>query len=78
MDQYVILKHLAQARRHVIIGEIHLARQCELIAELERDGHDANEAKRLFAQFLVMQSLHLEDCRRLEQELENIESGAAR
>jgi len=76
MDRYVIAQHLAQARRHVAAGELHLARQHEIIAELERDGHDANEAKRLLAQFIVMQALHLEDCRRLERELENIDSGA--
>jgi hypothetical protein len=55
---------------------MHLARQHEIIAELERDGHDASEAKRLLAQFIVLQALHLDDCRRLERKLENIECGA--
>ncbi|MGB8629960.1 MAG: hypothetical protein WCD69_11295 [Xanthobacteraceae bacterium] len=74
MNRYILLQHLARARQHVAIGEVHLARQYEIIAEFERDGHDAAEAKRLLAQFIVMQALHIEDCRRLERDLEKIES----
>src|SRR5215475_12175443 len=71
-DRYVILQHFAQARRHMTIGEAHLARQYEIIAELERDGHDVNEAKKLFAKFIVVQAMHLEECRRLERELKTL------
>jgi hypothetical protein len=78
MNRYLMVRYLAQARRHVAVGEMHLARQCEIIAELERDGHNAVEAKKLFAQFIVMQALHIEDCRRMERDLENIESGQTR
>jgi hypothetical protein len=31
----------------------------EIIVELERDGHDSKEAKKLFAQFLIMQACTL-------------------
>jgi hypothetical protein len=71
MNRYRTLQRLAQARHHVAIGEMHLARQYEIICEFERDGHDATEAKKLLAQFIVMQSLHIDDCRRLERELES-------
>lgn len=73
MDRKLKLAHLAQARHHVAQGEEHIARQTRLVAELERDGHDAGEARRLLAQFIVMQSLHIEDCNRLEAELSDLE-----
>jgi hypothetical protein len=77
MDRYLILRHLAQARQHQAIGEAHLARQHEIIVELERDGHDSKEAKKLFAQFLIMQAMHIEHCSQLERELAEIESEPA-
>jgi hypothetical protein len=45
MDRALLLQHLAQAERHVAEGEQHLLRQEELIAELDRDGHDTEEAR---------------------------------
>jgi hypothetical protein len=35
---------IAQAEEHIADGEQRIARQRELIAELERDGHDTKEA----------------------------------
>ena len=69
MDRRLKLAHLAQARRHVAEGEDHVARQTKLVAELVRDGHDAGAARRLLALFIVMQSMHIDDCNRLEAEL---------
>lgn len=74
MDRRLKLAHLAQARHHVAQGEEHVARQTKLVAELERDGHDTSEARRLLAQFIIMQSMHIEDCNRLEAELANEEA----
>ena len=74
MDRRLKLAYLAQARHHVAQGEEHVARQTRLVAELERDGHDAGEARRLLAQFIVMQSMHIDDCKRLEAELSNEET----
>ena len=68
MDQQLKPRHLVQARQHVAQGEEHIAQQTRLVAELERDGHDAMPARRLLAQFIVMQSMHIEDCERLERE----------
>jgi hypothetical protein len=41
MDRALLL----QAERHVAEGEQHLLWQEELIAELDRDGHDTEEAR---------------------------------
>ena len=40
---------LVQAERHVTLGEHHIARQREIIAKLERNGHDSTKAKELLA-----------------------------
>lgn len=69
MDRRRKLAYLARARQHVAQGEEYIARQRALVAELERDGHDPNEARRLLAKFIVMQSMHLDDCNRWEAEL---------
>jgi hypothetical protein len=47
MDRAIIQDHLAQAERHVSQGERHLSRQREIIADLERDGHDSSVAQAL-------------------------------
>lgn len=69
MHRWKKLAHVTQARHHVAQGEEHIARQTRLVAELERDGHDANEARRLLAKFIVMQSMHIDDCARREAAL---------
>jgi hypothetical protein len=66
MDRRITLNHVAQARHHLEEGEAHIARQRELVAELERDWHDASDARRLLAQFIVMQTMHMDDCERLD------------
>ncbi|NKF34528.1 hypothetical protein HER21_49810, partial [Pseudomonas sp. BGM005] len=47
MDRAMVEKHLQQAREHVASGELHLARQREIVAELISRGADVMEAKRL-------------------------------
>lgn len=69
MDRTVILEHLAQARRHVVQGERHIARQREIVAELERKGQDALAARDLLDSFEALQVLHIADRDRLEEEL---------
>jgi len=65
----MLLDHLAQARRHIAEGELHVARQRELVAKLERDAHDARQARQTLNQFEELQQLHLADRDRLEKEL---------
>lgn len=73
MDRRLKLAYLARARHHVAQGEEHIARQTALVAELERDGHDPNEARRLLARFIVMQAMHIDDCNRWEAEVSDEE-----
>ena len=44
MDRDTTLAHLALAEKNVALGERHIARQEQLVAELDRDGHDTREA----------------------------------
>ncbi len=70
MDRSMLLHHLDLAKRHVAIGEKNVARQRAVVAELERDGHDASEARRLLAEFEQLQSMHIQDRDRLLKELD--------
>src|SRR5262245_35859483 len=51
IDRKILERHLQRAEKHVALGQEHLIRQRERIAQLERDGHDAVEARKLLAQF---------------------------
>ena len=69
MDRQMIADHLAQAERHVTLGEKNIERQKAIIAELEIDGHDTARARKTLQQFLELQVLHMEDRERLAQAL---------
>ena len=51
--------YLAKVERHVAQGERHSARQREIIAELDRDGHDTAQSKALVATFEISQALRV-------------------
>ena len=70
MDRAILLERLAQAERHVAEGLQHIARQRTVIANLERHGHDTNQARGLLAQFQSTQALHIADRDQLKKELE--------
>ncbi len=70
MDRHMLLEHLAKANEHVLLGERHVRRQRELVAELERDGHDTTGARKLLEQFEKLQAMHEADRDRIERELE--------
>ena len=59
MDRTLLEEHLAQARRHIRLGQEHIKRQKELVTELERDGHDVSEPKRLLDLFREIQLMHV-------------------
>src|SRR5215469_17196059 len=61
MDQGALQQHLAQAERHIARGVVHLARQRELIAKLDRAGHDTEEARAILDTLMETQVLHLQD-----------------
>ncbi len=60
------------AGRHVAQGEQLIARQQEIVAELESGGQDASGAKQLLASFQGILQLHIADRDRLEKELGDI------
>jgi hypothetical protein len=64
MDQ-ALQQHLAQTERHIARGEVHLARQRALIAELDRAGHDTEEARAILDSLMETQVLHEQDRERL-------------
>jgi uncharacterized protein HemY len=63
-------RHLAQAEHHVAQGEKNTARQRQIIAELERGGHDLKIAQDLLAHLESMQTSHIIDRDRLRAQLE--------
>ena len=69
MDRALLLQHLAQAERHIVLGEEHLTIQEALIADLERDGHDTEGAKEVLATMLQSQAVHVETRDRILREL---------
>ncbi|WP_342737428.1 hypothetical protein [Bradyrhizobium sp. B117] len=69
MDRAILVEHLNQARRHAAMGEHHLARQEQLIAELDQDGHDTAAAMSVLATLRRTQELHELDVKRLLGEL---------
>jgi len=54
---------------HVRRGEVHVARQRQRIATLDRDGHDSRRAQDLLALFEDTQALHVEHRDRLQRGL---------
>jgi DNA-directed RNA polymerase subunit F len=71
-DRATILRHLEQARRLITQGEQYVAHQREIVAQLERDGHDTYEAKRLLDQLQQFHALQVADRDRLENELREV------
>ncbi len=58
MNRAALLQHLAQAEDHIATSEKNVRRQRELIAELERDGHDIAVARKLLSEFEKLQAMH--------------------
>jgi len=57
MDRVLWKRFLAQTEEHILEAERTLSRQREVIAELERDGHDSQSARELLTQFEAMLAL---------------------
>jgi hypothetical protein len=47
MSRETLARHLAQAEARVAVGQKHIGRQKEIIAELDAVGHDAETARAL-------------------------------
>jgi hypothetical protein len=69
MDRAMVEASLAQAERHVGEGARRVERQREIVADLNRDGHDAEEALRLLKQFKDLQAMNIADRDRLQRQI---------
>jgi hypothetical protein len=68
MDRIMLIHHLAQAEEHVASSRRAIIRQRELVLDLERDGQDTGEARRLLATFEDLERLHVADRERVLKE----------
>jgi hypothetical protein len=69
MDRAVWQEHLAQIERQIVEAEKRVARQREIVEQLEGDGHRATAARGLLAAFERLLAMHLADRQRLRREL---------
>ena len=77
MNHTELVERLKQARRHVVEGQICLARQREIIARLGRDGHPTGRALRLLREMERAQSMRMSSAELHYSELEYREQLAA-
>lgn len=84
MDTHLVRAHraklehrLALAERHVQVGEAQIAKQRELVAELERCGYDSAIARATLKQAEQLQKRHLNDRDILRSELAFWDEAAA-
>jgi hypothetical protein len=68
-DRNILSQHLAEAEEYVASGQRIVARQRELVAQLERDGHDSRQARELLAEFEATLGYQIDDRNRLRAEL---------
>ena len=59
MDREMTLAHLAKAEKNVVLGERHVEHQEQIVADLDRDGHDTSQALALLAVFRRLQAEHV-------------------
>jgi hypothetical protein len=71
METAMLVEHLKQAERHVLTGAFLIARQRELISELEQRGSGdlASRGAELLALFEEIQAMHVADLLRLQTKL---------
>jgi hypothetical protein len=69
MDREMLKRHLAQAEEHIAMGDKNIARQREVIVQLERDGHDTASARNFLREFEQLQPMHIAERERLLREL---------
>ena len=65
----MLRQHLAQTERHLEEGERHVARQRDVVAELERADRDSRAAKMLLRHIEAWLALRVADRDRLRKEL---------
>jgi len=69
MDRATLIKRLAEVESLVMLGEVIVAQQHQLIADMERDGMDTRMARQLLVEFEETLSLHIAGRDQLKAEL---------
>jgi hypothetical protein len=69
MDWTALENTRAATERHPAEAEHQVANQRELVAALERDGHDADQPTKVLAQFEEVLAMHIANRDRLRKEL---------
>jgi len=69
MDRARLQQHLVDAEQHVADGAQHITKQESLIAQLDRDGHDTMEAKKVLDTLRRTQALLVERRNHILREL---------
>jgi hypothetical protein len=59
MERTTLEDDLSRAEAHVANGQKRIAQQHEIIAELDREGHDTVSARELLATFEKTQAMHV-------------------
>lgn len=62
-------RHLQETEAHIVLGEGHIAKQINIIAELERHQHDASRARLFLSVLEATQAAHVEHRDRILAEL---------
>ncbi|MCP3400198.1 hypothetical protein [Bradyrhizobium sp. CCGB20] len=70
IDRKMLMDRQAEARRHVALGERHIAEQEDRITELAANGHDTTESRKLLENFYGLQQQHVQHRDRLLRQLE--------
>ena len=70
MDRAMLLEHLALAEEHIQLGSQHIARQQQIIEQLEAHGRNTFEARRMLQNFEDAHALSLAHRGRIKTELE--------
>jgi hypothetical protein len=72
MDRHTLEKHLSKSESHVATGERNIARQRQIVADLEQDGHDSTTARKILDAFEALQRLLVLDRDRAAGELQHL------
>jgi hypothetical protein len=59
MDTRLLQEHLAEAERHIALGDKHIARQIEIIDALESAGHPIELAWSILDKFRLARAAHI-------------------
>jgi hypothetical protein len=73
MDRATLEMDLSRAEAHVAKGQERIALQHEIIAELEREGHDTAPARELLATFEKTQAMHVANRDRVADKLATLD-----